>query len=245
MFNQAMRALLAGNASEADALAERMLEVLTETGEPDALVVYGALLVPVRWYQGRSRELVDLLAGDTAGSSDLAIFRAMFARMYADAGLHEDAARLLDNEAITGFSYPNDLFLLGTLTAWAEAASILGDRVSAGILYEKLAPWPASVQAHDPLEGVVALYLGELATVLGRYDAAHSHFTQALALNQGLEAPFPVARTQLEWGKMLMVQGHPRQVAEARTRLQIALDIARSNGCARVEQRAVDLLGQV
>jgi class 3 adenylate cyclase/tetratricopeptide (TPR) repeat protein len=244
-FNQAMRTLLAGHAQEAEVLLDRLLTIVTDTGEPDVLLVYGALLIAVRWHQGRGEELVDIVATGATSNSGFPLFRAILARTYADAGRYADARQLLDAETRTEFSLSNDPLLLGALTAWAETAASLGDAESADILYEKLLPWPTSVQAHDPLEGVVAHYLGQLATVLDRYDDAHAHFTQALTLNEGLRAPFPVARTHLEWGRMLLTRSQPTDAVAARTHLEIARDLARRYQCLLVEQRAIGLLGRV
>jgi len=51
--------------------------------------------------------------------------------------------------------------------------------------------------------GSVAHYLGALATVLERYSVAQDHFVAGLAMHEQLEAPFFIARSKLEWGRML------------------------------------------
>jgi len=244
-WNRAMRALLAGDTEQAEALAERVLDMTTETGEPDAPLIYGALFSGVRWHRGRDSELLDMTAGAFVDNPGLSAYRGALARMYADAGRDGEARQLLAAETRSGFSLPNDETLLGALLAWAEAAARVDDRVAAGLVYSRLAPWPASVPPATPFYGVGAHYLGQLATTLGRYDTADAHFTQALALNQGLEAPFPVARTHLEWGRMLIARGRPDDGQAARVHLESALDLARRYGCALVEQRALDLLGQL
>ena len=108
-------------------------------------------------------------------------------------------------------------------------------------------PWPDQVACIGPpyVYGAVAHYLGHLATVLGRYDTAETHFTQALAMHERLEAPFHIARTHLEWGRMLIARGQPDDERDATEHLHIALDLAQRYGCALVERRAGELLGQL
>ena len=92
------------------------------------------------------------------------------------------------------------------------------------------------MQAHDPLGGVRAHYLGQLATVLGRYDDAHAHFIQALAHNEGLRAPLPIARAHLEWGRMLLTRRRPTDALDACTHLEISRDLADRYQCLLVDQ---------
>ncbi len=112
-----------------------------------------------------------------------------------------------------------------------QVAAAVGDHTAAQLLYERLAPWPSSVASTQSLvSGAVAHYLGHLATVLGRYDTAEAHFTQALAIHERLEAPFHIARTHLEWGRMLIARGQRDNAQVARAHLESALDLAQRYG---------------
>ena len=125
-------------------------------------------------------------------------------------------------------------------------AAQVGDAAAAEVLYNLLAPWPDQVACDLTLTiGAAAHYLGHLATVLDRYDTAETHFTQALAIHERLEAPFHIARTHLEWGRMLITRAHLGDDGEARAHLESARDLAHQYGYALVEQRAVGLIGEL
>jgi len=208
--------------------------------------MYASLIGPVRWYQGRGHELLPMTEVMVADNPDRTVMRAGLARMYADAGRDDDARQLLTAENATGFDHPNEMLNLIVLTFWAEAAGRIGDPTAAETLYQQLAP-RADVVATNVLAvyGSIAHYLGHLATVLGRYDTAEGHFTHALAMHEALQAPFFMARTHLEWGRMLMARGQPDDAQAAGMHLESALDLAQRYGCALVEQRAAELLEQL
>ena len=114
------------------------------------------------------------------------------------------------------------------------------------MLYERLAPWPDQVVSSGiAIYGAVAHYLGHLAAVLGRYDTAEAHFAKAQAIHEQLQAPFHLARTHLEWGRMLLARAQPDDRDAARAHLESARDLAHRYGCALVEQRATELLRQL
>jgi hypothetical protein len=90
--------------------------------------------------------------------------------------------------------------------------------------------------------GSVAHYLGLLATTLARFDEAEGHFTAASATHAHLGAPPWLARTRLEWARMLVGRGGCGDAERARELLTQALATARELGLAGVERRAVVLL---
>jgi tetratricopeptide (TPR) repeat protein len=207
------------------------------------LIFYAGLLKAVRWHQGRLGELISMAAALTAEDSGMPIVRAVLAHIYADAGRDDDSRKLLDAETSAGFPQPDDVLLLASRITWAETAARLGDPVAAEMLYERLAPWPDRV-GYDVtgVYGAVAHYLGHLATVLGRYDRAEIHFAQAQIIHEELQAPFHLARTHLEWARMLLARAQPGGNAAARAHLESARDLAHRHGCTQVEQRANEFL---
>ncbi len=244
--------LLAGDAERAGDLAEEALKVGVESGQPDALpsLWYAGLLSPIRWHQGRLAEQITPVAGSLADNPASRSLRAGLARIYTDAGLEGDAQALLAAETAAGFPEEHDgvkHVSFNSPTFWAEAAAQLGDAAAAERLYERLAPWSGQSRSSGTtgVYGAVAHYLGHLATVLGRYDTSEAHFVQALAVHERLLAPFHIARTHLEWGRMRLVRGQPGDDRYARAHLESALDLALQYGCALVEQRAVELLKQL
>ncbi len=74
--NRATQALLDGNAARAETLAEEAFVIGTESGQPDALTIFGVQLLDVRIHQGRTGELVDLIAEGVNESPGLPALRA-------------------------------------------------------------------------------------------------------------------------------------------------------------------------
>jgi len=240
---QSAAALLSGDAQRAEALAELSLQIGTDTGQPDASSWYDGLMQPIRWHLGRNSGQVDVAEAVAAEHPGFPMIRGALARIYADVGRDGDARRLVAAETAIGFPPPRDWMQLGCLIYWADAAALVGDAAAAEMLYERLAPWPSQVFFIGiAVFGALAHYLGHLATVLGRYQLAEAHFTQALAIHQRLHAPFHLARTHLEWGRMLVARNQPRDADAARVHLESARDLARRYGCALVEQRATGAL---
>src|SRR5262249_20237808 len=89
----------------------------------------------------------------------------------------------------------------------AEACAYADDTARAAPLYELLLPYAAHtvvVGFGSICRGSVARYLGVLASMLGRHDAAAAHFEAALATSQRLRARPSVARTQLGYAELLL-----------------------------------------
>ena len=76
-------------------------------------------------------------------------------------------------------------------------------------LYEALAPYPDSnVMGHPEIcLGSASRYLGLLAATMERWDAACAHFEHALEVNARMGARPWVARTQYDYGAMLIAHG--------------------------------------
>jgi hypothetical protein len=90
----------------------------------------------------------------------------------------------------------------------------------------------------------VAHHLGLLASTLGRYDEADRRFGDAAAIHVRIGAPHWLARTRLEWARMLLTRRQPGDTARGREFLSHALATARELALANVERNAVALLQQ-
>jgi tetratricopeptide (TPR) repeat protein len=133
-----------------------------------------------------------------------------------------------------------------TMQIAAQVSAHLRDTQTAAALRELLLPYSGQIVGIpvSPL-GSVAHYLGLLAATLGRFEDAEQHFAAADATNQRIGAPAWLARTRLEWARMLLARGGTGDMERARELLRQALSTARELGLARVEQRAAALLGGV
>lgn len=90
--------------------------------------------------------------------------------------------------------------------------------------------------------GPVSLYLGGLATVLGRYDEADAYFAQSSAYSSRVGAKFVAARTDHLWGTMFAERQAPGDIVKARDHLTKAHSVAAANGYGTIERRAADAL---
>jgi hypothetical protein len=107
------------------------------------------------------------------------------------------------------------------------------------VLYDQLLPWQGLVGFTGvAMTGAMDHYLGRLANLLGRRDDASVHFGKALSIHERIRAPFFIAQTQLEWGRLL----RDTEPDRARGMLTSARDLAATHGCARVERLAAEAL---
>ena len=126
---------------------------------------------------------------------------------------------------------------LTTRMLTAEAASMCGDREAAAILYPLLLPHAALNVSHPELRvylGSGSHHLGLLAALLGERKAAADHFERALEMNAALGARPALARTSVEYARVLLGRaggaGHTPSAARARARtlLTEAAELARA-----------------
>jgi hypothetical protein len=79
--------------------------------------------------------------------------------------------------------------------------------------------------------GAVDRYLGLLAATTGDLDAADHHFAAAAALHERIGAPIWLARTQLDWARMLRRRRGAGDEDRAETLLSEALGLVAPIGC--------------
>ena len=135
---------------------------------------------------------------------------------------------------------------LTAVVACAEAASACGDTRYAGPLLEHLAPFSdqwlcTDVSASGPLSRTI----GDLLTIVGRYDDAEKHFSAAHASATLADASFFMAQTDYSWGRMLAQRDAPgdRDRAHAPSHSSSRLSRRRA-GDGTVERRAASACWQ-
>jgi hypothetical protein len=252
-YCQADRALLAGDDARSEILVEEAYAIGRETEQPGAFTLFAAGMEGVRWHQGRSAEMRDLLTEAAAKDPNLSILGV--ARpgdsgpfvMPDAAGADDDLARMIRD-------LRRDQTWLISLTVLAEMAARRGMRAACAAAYEELLPSDGLFAGSTGvLRGAVAHYLGVLATAVGAYETAARHFREAVLMHERMQAPFHLARTELEWGQMLLLEnsasaannGERDRLEHARERLEHAREIATRHHCRQVERRADRLLERV
>jgi class 3 adenylate cyclase/tetratricopeptide (TPR) repeat protein len=238
-FQDAGAALVHGDPTRAEELAEKALEIGTASGQPDALSFYGTQLMEIRHQQGRMGELADLIAQLAEENPSIPTFRAVLASVELEAGNARSAREVTEEGAARSFDLPMDVAWLDGIVNYAQPAIELGMEEAATQLLELLRPFHGQV----PFQGLVphepvAMFVGGLATVLGRYEEAETYFEEADELNRRGEMRFAEANTKMLWGRMLRQRGEPGDAERSRELLEQSGESAASRGYAMVERRA-------
>jgi tetratricopeptide (TPR) repeat protein len=244
---RAMRAMLDGRLDEAERLTCSTLEIAGL--RPSEYVTYGfeqVLLVAVRWAQGRLGELQEAIqvCGDQYGL--VARWRnALAAAELAD----ERAARAeVERHARSDFAdLPRDGLWILHLCALAEACVLIGDEGRAARLYELLSPYAErnAISLSTMPFGPVALRLGMVAAMLGRWEEAERDFQLATERCIRLGAPAITARVLYERSRMLVARGEEADLASAAGLLAQAEGICRELDLPGVGGRVAALAASI
>ncbi len=239
-FHMSKRAQLGGDLAEAERLASEAVMIGDECGQPDAQMSFGVQLAAVTWMRGTMGDLAPLLETMIEANPGLPTIRASLAMAYAQAQQLDDAARILSEFADTNYLLPQDQAWLNGMTEYADAAIVCGDRRFAHALYGVLEPWVDQFSSAGGLtaEGPVCLYLGGLATVLGRYDEAEALLLRAADLCETNGMRFFAALTDLRRGQLCLDRGLDDDFESARILLTSAQNAASASGYGWVEREA-------
>jgi len=242
LFTTAMWSLLRGESTTGERLAEEAYQLGLEIGQPDAFNYYATQISHVRWQQGRLAELVELIEVGAEANPGIPAYRGALARAYCQADRGSEARQLLEEEIGREFSdLPQDLLWSYGMVTYAEAAIQLEHRDAAEILYALMAPFPDQVSyLGTTCEGPIAHYLGGLALVLGRHDAADEHLRAATRFAEEARSPFFGTRASIETGSLAARCGDP---VRARHHLTEGYQAAVRGGFAAEARRADLALG--
>jgi class 3 adenylate cyclase/tetratricopeptide (TPR) repeat protein len=240
MTLRAMRSALAGDLDGSHMEAEAAFALGAE-GVPEAMAAYAAQLIDIRRVQGRWDELSqmgELMAAAAAESPGLPVLRAALARVYCDLHLDDEARVVIGDDFADGFvQFGDDNTWLASMTVLTEICVHLGYVDGAARLYQLMSPWNDLVSTvMVTTQGPVAVHLGTLAVLLGRYDDAENHFTKALDIGQRLRSPYWVTRTQVAEARLLREVNQDAHRAE--TLLANALATARQHGFGVLVEQA-------
>lgn len=245
VIQRVLQALLEGRVEAADRLAADCVQMGYQCEGPEAFAVYAVHLFLVRYDQGRTGELEAIIAQAVADNPGLPFLRALLALCYCDMERDDEAGRVFAQDASSAFAdLGYDLTWSTGLAAYAEVCARLEDREAAGVLFEMLRPW-SGVLCHVMVASLGALdrYLGLLATTLDRFEEAESYFAAASELHERIGAVVWLARTRLDWGRLLLRRHGPGDAARARELIEQALATARERRCAKLAARAASALG--
>ncbi|HEY3139575.1 MAG TPA: AAA family ATPase [Acidimicrobiales bacterium] len=245
----ALLALGEGRFAEAESVAGEADDLAGFLSGNDAAGGYGVQMFSIRREQGRldeARPLVEAVARfDQAGST----WRPALAVLYAELGLHEEAAHELHHLVADGLrAVPRDSLWWASLSYLADASILLGDRDAAAAVYRELVPARGLVvQVGNLLAayGAVDRYLGGLSALLGRDRDAEAHFEQAMRIDRRTRMPVWLARTQAAYGRFLAHRARAGDLERAGAMLRASHEVARGCGMARLATETAELMDQV
>lgn len=196
----AMRTLLAGRIDDAERLLEEAHALARRSESRNVELGYQSLRFWVRREQGRAGELEPLMRAFVERLPGAVSWRCALAMLHVELGRPDDARHHLDLLAADDFAgIPRNAFWLASMVMVSDACAGLNDVRRARVLYAQLQPYAgrvAELTVGGGCLGSVDRALGRLARLAGHPDGAEAHFTAALGVERGLEAPLLVARTE-------------------------------------------------
>jgi tetratricopeptide (TPR) repeat protein len=236
--------LLTGRFDEAEESASRAFTIGSESGQPDAMLLYAGQLLMIRFDQGTVGEIEHVIEQQAVDNTGIPGFRAALALANCDTGRFDDAAHLLRRAADENFDeLPYDQLWLMSIGIWAFVATTVEDPDAGDALYRLMLPWSGQVLSTGAhVFGASDHWLGALAIVTGDLDAADAHLRRAREIHARLAAPVWSLRTQLARALLLRRRGDVSATGEANLLATEARTVAARLGCAGLERVADDLL---
>ena len=238
-------AMLRGDLDESRRLGTQALRLSEAAGDPDAALRDGAQATLIEAEQDEFGALAEGVGAIMEAVPALEFLRATLAWALAEGG-HLDRAAIelpVVVNHIQGSLAAPGIDLAAAAAKAALAAGIVEDEVSAQALYDMMLPWDGYVIGIPTLayDGPCARFLGVLATVLGRFDAAERHFADAEALCLRMGARWFLAHNDIDFARLLLRRDEPDDRRRARHLLDRGLAAAREHGYRSVERHGSDL----
>jgi hypothetical protein len=246
-----LRFLHADPEAEAAILAAYDLGLVT-IGQPDISFFVNSHRRSFLWDRGRIGELEDfsrqIVERMSKGQEwmNYPLLKAFYAVILVETDQGEAAVPWFDELAATGFAHPtNNVGWLMFMSECAWVCARLGRDDCVPRLRSMLEPYADQLVVGGFagwVTGPVAFYLALLATTIGDWPEADAQFAATAATHERINAPTSLARTRLEWARMLLARAEPGDADRATDLLRQALDTARALGLPPIEREAVKLL---
>ena len=238
-----LRATLDGRFPDAERLAAEALELgRVRQSEYATYVFRYAQLLAIRWAQGSLPELWPEIEDHAERFPWIPRWREALAAV--ERGDDQAARRELERHAARDFAdLPRDGLWILHLCTLADVCVLVGDEGRALQLYELLLPHAddnAVSYTQQPF-GPVALRLGKLAALLGRWKETDRHFATALARCELLGARAIRTRVLHEHAGALAARGEPADEGRLNVMLEEAADLCVELGMAGISERVSTL----
>lgn len=232
--SRTMHALFEGRFDEAEQLAERTFRIGDRMPGMDAAGVLGVQMFTLRREQGRLQEVAPLVRRFVKDTPQRGVWRPGLALIYVELGQLDAARAEFECIAEQGFeALPRDGVWVASLVYLVLVCVALDDAARAAALYRLLAPY----RGHNLLVGTAIAcfgaadaFLGMLASAMGQWQEAQTHFQAAIAMNARQKARPALAHARLGYARMLLARNAPGDLPAAQTLLKEAASEADALG---------------
>jgi len=234
-----------GRLGEVESLAQQALQMGQETQNQNATLAYGVQMALAFTEQGRYDELEPLMVSFTdLYPSIRAGVRSTLAVLYKAQNRHDEARGEFEQFAARAFAdIPRNLSWLFSIAYLSDVCAALRDADRAQVLYQLLLPFADLNVGIGPvvLVGPVARYLGLLATTMGRWEEAASHFESAVAMSGRMGMRQAIAHAEADYAAMLLQRDGPGDRAKSLVLANQALATAQELGMKSVVEQTLAL----
>jgi CheY-like chemotaxis protein/tetratricopeptide (TPR) repeat protein len=244
---RACLAFAGGRLHDVEALAAEALSLGHQAQNPNAVLVFGAQIASLYWYCGRNDGVEASIStiADTFPALRPVVECALVTTL-AEAGRVEEARDALRAAMTDGpWRRLRNIMWLPAVNYLGEACAILRAAEWAEELYGLLRPYAGRLVTLPPavIYGAVSHTLGALAAIQGDCDRAARHFDEAMDMESRAQMRHQLARTQMEYARMLLERGRADELLLARSLLAAAERTAEELGMPTLLRRAQALHG--
>ena len=232
---QSTIALLEGRFADAERLSNEALDIGAAANHPDAFVVWGTQATVLAWQRGDTSHLLTPARELLDQFPDLSAWPAAVSLVEVLAGEPEAARERLRAYAADLDALEFNSIWTAAMLALTEVARITDERDAAAPLYERLVPHAGTlcvVSLNLSEMGPLSRTAGVLATLTGNFVGAEEHFEDALSVSRRIGAPPHVARTSVDYARMLLERRATGDVERAQALLVDGASTARDLGMA-------------
>jgi DNA-binding SARP family transcriptional activator len=241
LLQRAGLTILRGDLAAGSAQVRAAYEQGVATGQPDAAIITWAQQLVVDFERGEVTE--NEMARQLGERAPMA--RAAQGVIRLELGRRDDAREIFHELADSTFSAPFDFIWIRFIADCATLCAGLRETEAASTLHSRLEPFAdrlVTIAWGSVVTGSVSHYLALLDTTVKRFDEAEAHFDSAAKTHERIGAATWLARTRLEWARMLLERRRQGDVERARELLGPALTTAAELGASGIERQAAQLL---
>jgi tetratricopeptide (TPR) repeat protein len=240
----AMRLLMKGNFYDAGNAAQNFLDLGNRVKDRNAPQSFGAHLILRRWEENTLAEVIPALKLLIEENPNILAWKCVLAFCLSELQ-HTEARLVFDILAQDGFGRIPMNETWGIAMSMLSVASFnLRDCDCANELYQLSLPgkFHFTIVGYGVMSfGSRARELGNLASLMGRFDEATDHFELAISQNRKTGAAPWMARSQYDYAKMLAQQRNPAHSDRIRNLLFEAQQAANQLGMVRLKLQLADL----